>query len=236
MGCSNTKVLPREYLEHSNKAVSREMMRGKWHIYETTLPMWLKGDKQRPTLTYDLPDDEADERMYEICEFISEKANGERATIEAYSKRDLKNPSHFKWRGVEGRNFLRTRHWYVVYANHDAGVAAVVFTKGGKCPDGIDILVRDPSRVQAVQPAVQDAKSKLGMMVRFAPLVEKLQPPAGQDPLRIVNSSSDGDAAATSQSSAQSQPLDGMIQPPVPQLQVTDASQSDGGAAVARRE
>ena len=203
MGCQASKAEFDPELLAPIESVSRGQMQGLWHVALTTFPMWTKGDKLRPTISYNIPDQSKDLKMEDHIEYEiikghdqsrSSSDNGhedkrpnlnladpnletEKKSLGFKDQRDKRCPAHF----TSKKGILKKNEFYIVYANHEKGVAAIAFSKEGSTGDGIDILVRDPdpAAMQMCADAIVEAKAALRKLDRFRPLVAELQAPAG---------------------------------------------------------
>lgn len=194
MGCQASRPpFPREQLESDINAVDLQQLAGRWYVAYTTFPMWLKGKKLHPTFNYVLPVSQnglgaattsasaknaKPGELIDRVEYDSRKHDVHHG-IKGIDTQDKSCPAHFKWRGASGALKLVSSDWYVVHANHAAGVMAIVFTKTAFTPDGIDIIVRDPSAVNAPeqQRAIQECRERVGRIARYTKLIDKLKMP-----------------------------------------------------------
>lgn len=128
---------------------------GTWHIVRTNFPMWLKGDKRRPRLTYGALDGTA----AALSDLVTFEVSGREKTIAGVDTQDPEQSCHFTWRGRGLLRLLRS-DWYVVDIDRPGGIAAIYFTKTLFTPAGLDIVTRSarphPDDVSACIARVDD--------------------------------------------------------------------------------
>ena len=113
---------------------------GTWTIHLTTLPLWLKGDKLSPTLTYG--EDTSNCRKVHDTVTYRDKS-GKVSTIVGNDTQDENLSARILWRGC-GWLSLITSEWYFLYYNADEDVALIYFKTTLFTPQGIDVISRRP--------------------------------------------------------------------------------------------
>jgi hypothetical protein len=115
-----------------------QQLLGTWHIQFTNFPMWLKGEKSHPALTYSVhsrPDQIIDVVTYEY----RNQVRGIRGRDRYLGER------RFRWRGAGFLCFL-TSNWEVAHMSCECDWAIIRFEKSLFSPAGHDIVARQ-SRV-----------------------------------------------------------------------------------------
>lgn len=190
MGCQSSTLktlgVRPEDLETRRDALQRYNWRGRWYIAQSTYDGWLSGDRLHPNYHFAMPVEpqeghaqtaadesaNADTRLIERLQF---DVDGEARQQTGVDTQDSDNPARFTWRGGTLDRTHITGDWYIVAADHDAGVAAIVLTKTEAAPDMIDILIRDPSTLDRHAELIRAFKAKILKIKRFAPLVDLIQ-------------------------------------------------------------
>ena len=170
MGSGSSKVDHSAFHQLNDPSV----LIGRWHVMLTNSPMWLKGDKLRPRITFQDPMDTAETNvLWESVDYTLAKG-GNQEFIEGVDihNQDGKDKSHLSWSG-SGWMALVSKEWYVVYLDRVAGVAAFYFE-----PSRVEVLVKDPKRSKD-DPAVVAAKTKLASVTGLQGLTENMEFPAG---------------------------------------------------------
>ena len=107
-------------------------------VVATNFPMWLKGDRREPTITYEVLGTDP----LVLSDVVAYRAlDGSHKSIVGS---DRWRHGGFKWRGA-GRWRPFVSHWAVTGASEDGTVLALHFSRSLVTPAGIDILVRDGS-------------------------------------------------------------------------------------------
>jgi hypothetical protein len=137
---------------------------GTWHIQLTNFPMWLAGDKLRPTLAYRRIGD--DRRIGDLVSYTTRA--GTQKQIAGYDTQDASNTAHFTWRG-RGLLMLLSSDWYVVHL--DASFGAIYFEKTLFTPAGMDVISRaETPSPAALEPAIATTRAVLALGVAGAAL------------------------------------------------------------------
>jgi hypothetical protein len=109
---------------------------GTWRIGATNFGMWLKGDRLKPSFTYELKRSEplvlADTVTY------STVAGAEKTIVGV----DRLRADGFVWRG-SGLLTPITSRWSVIGISSDASIVALRFSKTLFTAAGVDIIIRD---------------------------------------------------------------------------------------------
>lgn len=113
-----------------------DLLQGTWTVEGTNFPMWLDGQRLRPTFTYRVISDNplvlADDVAYST-------PSGE---IKHILGTDKLVHDGFVWRG-KGLQKLISSRWTVEGNNPEATIVVIRFEKTLFTPAGIDVLVRD---------------------------------------------------------------------------------------------
>lgn len=114
---------------------------GTWFIIASDAPIWLKGNKESPTLNYTLVEQKGtykllDETMY--C-----KGNHQKV-VAGYDYSAPNKPAGFIWRG-KGLLFFVTSKWEVRLQDKEGRWAVIAYSKTLFTPEGVDIMSRTAS-------------------------------------------------------------------------------------------
>ena len=107
---------------------------GTWHIQFTNFPMWLSGEKLRPTFTY-----AAASSSDTLVDIVTYEQRNRIRTIRG-KDRHL-GGRRFRWRG-DGLLCLLTSDWEVAFMSPEADWAIIRFEKSLLSPAGHDIVTR----------------------------------------------------------------------------------------------
>lgn len=115
----------------------RLVLPGTWRIHASTFPMWLRGKRTHPTITYTpLPGDELrlrDEVGYRTRSGAPRRIVG----VDRYRPDDR----HFVWRG-SGPLWILASRWRVELVSADREFLVVTFDRSLVTPAGMDVLGR----------------------------------------------------------------------------------------------
>ncbi len=145
---------------------------GRWHIVQTTFPMWLRGGRYAPSLNYlDLGRTDA------VGDEVQYTTNRGPQTIRGVDLWDAAHGARYVWRGSGWLALLRSE-WFVVHLDAEAGVAAIFFQPTIFTPDGVDVIARAERPAEAaVQSAIEACRALPSLRARLP----ELAPPA-RDP------------------------------------------------------
>lgn len=121
-----------------------EWLPGRWHVLATNFPMWLKGDKLRPTFTYTVMEDG---RLLDEVQY-HRKDDDAVETITGYDQFDHEI-GEFVWRG-KGLLFIARSQWRVLDVRSDGEAAIIEFNKTLFTAAGMDVISRSPDDVAGV--------------------------------------------------------------------------------------
>lgn len=142
---------------------------GSWFIVQTSLPLWLKGDKLNPTLNYTLIQSKGKEQLLDVVKYTN---NGKQKTITGYDTIDPTNPNAFSWRG-KGWLSLFTSQCEIRLIDPNGQWAVSWFSKTPFTPEGVDIISRTPTLPAATIDAIKQAMRNDSLLAKF---VDKVQP------------------------------------------------------------
>ncbi len=134
-----------------------DWLSGKWTVQATNFPMWLKGDKLRPTFMYTPLEDGRllDEVQYQ------RKSNGDVETITGYDQYDSQTGG-FVWRG-KGLLIIARSKWRVLDVAIDGQMAVIEFSKTLFTAAGIDVITRLSDFDHTMQKYAVDTMSRIGI-------------------------------------------------------------------------
>jgi hypothetical protein len=122
-------------------------MIGKWYVVATTFPMWLKGDKLFPSITYGSPQTSDNNGVVSFDDTVEYEKGGERQDIRGTDTQDPIKTGHFTWRG-KGLLWFFSSSWDVVMigslAETNTEFMVITFSSTLFTPAGMDILCREP--------------------------------------------------------------------------------------------
>jgi hypothetical protein len=132
------------------------LLPGEWRVGATNFPIWLGGDRLRPTFRYEVKN--ADPLVLDdVVSYTA--ADGTERTIVGV---DRYRHGEFVWRGRR-RLSLLTSHWSVVGVTDDASIVIIRFSKTLFTPEGVDILVRVGTGSHEFRAIVAAAAEPLGL-------------------------------------------------------------------------
>jgi hypothetical protein len=118
---------------------------GTWFIISSDAPIWLKGNKESPTLNYTLQEKKSDYRMLDETKY-SQK--GKHKTIAGYDHSAPGKPKGFVWRGKGALFFVKSK-WEVRLQDPAGEWAVIYYSKTLFTPKGADILSRKPTLMRS---------------------------------------------------------------------------------------
>lgn len=154
-----------------------------WKVAQTTLPLWLKGDKLSPTLTY-TQDSQNPDRIHDLVQYTDEKGKSDSIHGGDTWPEGSECPAYLLWRGT-GALALITSEWYVLHVSEkkiaaDSTVPQFViiyFLSTMFTPEGMDVLTPAVEGVaideEALRAEVEVAKVKFTM---FHEVFDALKP------------------------------------------------------------
>ena len=145
-----------------------------WKVAQTTLPLWLKGDKLSPRLTY-TQDSQSPERIHDLVQYINEKGKSESIHGGDTWPEGSECPAYLLWRGT-GALALITSEWYVLHVSEKTiskestvpKFVIIYFLSTMFTPEGMDVLTPVvegvPVDEEALSAEVEAAKAKFTML------------------------------------------------------------------------
>jgi hypothetical protein len=135
---------------------SAQLLPGTWRIGATNFPLWLRGDRQNPSFSYELKR----EHPLVLRDTVSwTTPEGERKNLVGT---DRQRGNAFVWRG-RGAFALLASRWSICGASADGTILGLRFSKSIATPAGVDIIVRQGTPAQALRATVSASSSLLGL-------------------------------------------------------------------------
>ena len=116
-----------------------ETLAGKWYIHFSDFPMWLKGDKKRPTFNYTIVEKKGIKGLKDAV--VYEKNGKQKAILGFDTPTDATN-TQFVWRGY-GFLFFAKSNWKIIYIDSRNTWAVIQFEKTLFTPAGFDIISKN---------------------------------------------------------------------------------------------
>ncbi len=111
-------------------------LHGRWFVHYTNFPMWLKGDKTNPVITYS-----PTRHPQSMQDVVTYQKKGKVHTIRGTDHHITDR--QFRWRGA-GLLFFVTSDWQVDHHSEDRQWMIISFKKSLFTPPGNEILHRSP--------------------------------------------------------------------------------------------
>jgi len=124
-----------------------ELLPGSWHIGATNFPMWLRGDRLTPTLTYAVRSEQPLKLLDTVTYTTPGGVQKTIVGVDTY-RGDGSDAAGFVWRG-RGLLFPFASHWKVEGVGPSDEFVVTRFSKSLVTPAGVDIMVRDGARLDA---------------------------------------------------------------------------------------
>ncbi|MBK4346557.1 hypothetical protein [Lacisediminihabitans changchengi] len=119
-----------------------ELLPGSWHIGATNFPMWLRGDRLNPTLSYEV-------RSEQPLKFLDTVTYSTRAGVrKSIVGVDTLRGDGLVWRG-RGILLPFRSHWKVEGTGPSDEFVVTRFSKSLVTPAGVDIMVRHGARLDS---------------------------------------------------------------------------------------
>ena len=112
---------------------------GKWWVQYTNFPMWLKGDKQKPTFNYTVLQSNKKIGLYDEVRYIQQ--NQSKSIVGFDTPLNTEN-TKFSWRG-KGLLYFFVSKWEILYINEASTWAIIRFEKTLATPKGYDVISRN---------------------------------------------------------------------------------------------
>lgn len=113
-------------------------LEGRWYINQSDFPMWLKGDKIKPTFNYSIQEKEGKKGLLDVVNY---EKKGVIKSIKGFDKVLNEQNTQFLWRG-KGWLFFVTSQWSILYLAPNKEWAIIGFKKTLFTPKGYDIISR----------------------------------------------------------------------------------------------
>lgn len=140
-------------------------LEGTWYINQSNFPMWLKGDKKKPSFNYKL---KKKKNIWGLEDIVAYHKNEKRKTIVGFDKPlDDKN-TYFVWRGKSFMSVL-TSKWKILHFDRTQNWILLRFEKTLFTPAGYDII----SRKKVLSPAIL---AQIAVTLKNLNIKEKLTP------------------------------------------------------------
>ncbi|EUC54727.1 TrfA domain protein, putative [Rhizoctonia solani AG-3 Rhs1AP] len=149
-----------------------EKFMGKWHVVQSTLPLWKS--RSDVTITYSQIATSSPDvvKFDDIVEYRSRASPGSArsrivgvdtlVTTHHGAPEGYKSGVSYHWRG-KGWLMIATSNWQVLGYNPDLGWAVTYFSKTLFTPAGLDVYVRDPTVVsEEVVKGILEATKNVG--------------------------------------------------------------------------
>ena len=137
MGCCNCCCCATPDAAKTNEILPK--LEGKWHIQQTTFPMWLNGNNLSPTLNYTIEQKNGYDVLFDQVKYIDKNTKNLKI-IEGY---DYTNPNDcysFIWQGKGILSMVGTSQWKLVIFNEELQYGVIWFAKTLFTPEGVDII------------------------------------------------------------------------------------------------
>lgn len=121
--------------------ITMPLLEGTWYIVQTSLPLWLKGDKLNPVLNYSLVEKNE-------SQFLSvEVRYTQRGKVKLMEGREYPHPAKlntYRWKPTTGIRSLFAGKWEVCLADPEGQWAVSWFSGTPLTAKGITIISRQP--------------------------------------------------------------------------------------------
>lgn len=132
-----------------------DLLPGEWVVAASNFPMWLTGERSRPTFTYGLVSTDP----LVLSDDVGYVEAGEEKHILG---QDTWRDGEFVWRGRRLLRLVASR-WTVAGANGEGTIAVVRFAKSIATPSGVDIIVRQGTRHPELRATIAHATEEFGL-------------------------------------------------------------------------
>lgn len=123
---------------------------GCWYINQSNFPMWLKGNKIKPTFNYTIQEKKGKKGLRDLVKY---EQNGKPKSIQGFDT--IVDPQNraFIWRG-KGWMSILTSQWSILHLTPNKEWAIIYFKKTLFTPEGYDVISRykklSPKQNQAI--------------------------------------------------------------------------------------
>lgn len=122
--------------EALEQKISLQELEGKWYIHQTNFPMWLKGNKKKPTLNYSITSKKDETVLFDKVLYTK---NGKQKSIKGFDFALNEYNTSFIWKG-KGILGLLSSKWKIIYYNKQYEWAIIYFEKTLFTPKGYDVI------------------------------------------------------------------------------------------------
>ncbi len=146
--------------------IELDQLEGTWHIIYTNFPMWLKGDKTDPMISYMI---ENKNNVIGLRDQVDYQNNGKISSIIGFDKTLNNLNTKFEWRG-KGIISLLTSNWEIIYMEDKLDWLIIHFEKTIFTPAGYDVLSKNklPSENQLID--IQNKLRELNLLDQLTAL------------------------------------------------------------------
>jgi lipocalin len=141
--------------------IELQELEGRWYINQSNFPMWLKGDKTKPTLNYTLQEKGGKKGLLDAVEY---EQNGKAKSIQGFDSILDAHNTKFLWRG-KGLLSLLTSEWSILHLAPSQEWALIYFKKTLFTPKGYDVISRSKTLSTEQIQAVDQQLKNLGIQV-----------------------------------------------------------------------
>lgn len=135
-------------------------LEGTWYINQSNFPMWLKGDKTKPTFHYSIQTKGQQEGLKDVVSYYQK---GRIKQIKGFDTVLKEDNSQFLWRG-KGLLALVTSQWGIAHLAPSKDWAIIYFKKTWFTPAGYDVISRYPQLSTAQFEAVEQQVQQLSIV------------------------------------------------------------------------
>lgn len=146
--------------------IKLEDLIGKWYINMTNFPMWLKGNKTRPTFNYSIAHRGKTKGLRDEVQFIK---NEKSKSINGFDTPLNKENTAFEWRGDGWMSVLRSR-WKILHLDKSEQWAIIFFEKTLFTPEGYDVISRKRKLEDWKRKKVEEQLKKLEVVAELVEL------------------------------------------------------------------
>ena len=144
-----------------------EQLEGVWSVIYTNFPMWLKGDKIRPTFTYITEERNGILGLKDEVNYLS---NGKIKSIIGWDESLNKDNTSFMWRG-EGLKSIITSNWEIIYTAENLDWLIIHFEKTLFTPEGYDVISKNKTPNENEITAIHNKLRELDLMDKLTSLL-----------------------------------------------------------------
>lgn len=113
-------------------------LEGRWFINQSNFPMWLKGNKIKPTFNYTIEEKKGKKSLSDAVEY---EQNGNTKFIKGFDTALDEQNKDFVWRG-KGWMCILTSKWSILHFDLNKEWAIIYFKKTLFTPEGYDVISR----------------------------------------------------------------------------------------------